>query len=123
MRLTLAFMVLAIAGVLYGADQSSKPKENQNSLISEYKDKLVFSASTEWPGWPASRAFDGDAKTSWFTAGKDAAAHQTTPWIMVAFPDDVTVRRVTILGNLHQDVELGRTAREAIFDFIEKIVG
>src|SRR6185503_20807791 len=92
-------VISAVFSTGLGADDAkSEPakKENQNSLVAEYRDKLQFSASSEWTGWPASRAFDGDAKTSWFTQGGDSAAHKTTPWIMVAFPADVPVRRVTI---------------------------
>lgn len=106
-----------------GADEqkpASSKKENQNSLIAEYKAKLQFSASSEWPGWPASMAFDGDAKTSWFTVGGDAAAHKTTPWIMVAFPDEVTVRRVTILGNREDPWATGYTIRVGKLELLDK---
>ena len=101
MRITIALAVLfALASPGFSADEGEKkPKPNQNSLVAEYKDKLKLSASTFWPGWPVSHAFDGDPKTSWFSAKGDAAALNKQPWVKVEFPDDVTVRRVTILGN------------------------
>jgi hypothetical protein len=93
-------LLAALSLISASADDTDKnPKPNQNSLIAEYKDKLELSASTFWPGWPASSAFDGDTKTSWFSAGGDAAAFKKSPWVQVKFPDEVKVRRVTILGN------------------------
>ena len=116
-------VIPTMSGARLGADEKKleqDKKDNQNSLVAEYKDKLVFSASTEWPGWPASRAFDGDAKTSWFTLGGDAAAHKTTPWIMATFPDDVMVRRVTILGNREAPWATGYTIRVGKLELLDK---
>ncbi len=73
--------------------------DNKNSLVLMYPGKLLLSASSVWEGWPEALAFDGNPHSSWFTAKGDAVAHGTKPWIQVTFPEDVTVRRVTILGN------------------------
>lgn len=101
MRRLIAISILSLATIstAFSDDGDQKPKPNQNSLIAEYKDKLKLSASTFWPGWPTSKAFDGDPKTSWFSDRGDAVAHNKQPWVKVEFPDDVTVRRVTISGN------------------------
>jgi hypothetical protein len=72
---------------------------NTNALVRKYPGKLLLSASSVWDGWPEALAFDGNPHSSWFTAKGDAVAHGTRPWIQVTFPEDVTVRRVTILGN------------------------
>lgn len=114
--------VLLFIAVLpaFDGDKAADKRENVNSLIAEYRDKLQFSASTAWPGWPASNAFDGDPKTSWFTARGDAAAHKTSPWVMVAFPDDVTVRRVTILGNREDPWATGYTIRVGRLELLDK---
>jgi hypothetical protein len=40
MRLTFALAILAVVGGLFGAEKTDKPKDNQNALIAEYKDKL-----------------------------------------------------------------------------------
>jgi hypothetical protein len=73
--------------------------DNKNTLIMKYPGKLLLSASSIWDGWPEALAFDGNPHSSWFTAKGDAVAHGTKPWIQVTFPEDVTVKRVTILGN------------------------
>ena len=73
--------------------------DNKNTLITNYKAKLEVTASTTYPGWPATNAVDGVETTSWFSATGDAAAKKTKPWLEVKFPEDVTVSRVTILGN------------------------
>jgi len=97
--IVLSVFTLAIFAAAAVGEGDKKPKPNQNSLIAEYKEKLELSASTFWPGWPASSAFDGDLKTSWFSAGGDAAAFKKSPWVQVKFPADAKVSRVTILGN------------------------
>jgi hypothetical protein len=73
--------------------------DNKNTLVLKYPGKLLLSASSIWEGWPEALAFDGNPHSSWFTAKGDAVAHGTKPWIQVTFPEDVTVKRVTILGN------------------------
>jgi hypothetical protein len=73
--------------------------DNSNALIREHRKELKLSASSTWPGWPVENAFDGNAETSWFSDRDDTAAHGKQPWVEVTFPADVTVRRVTILGN------------------------
>jgi hypothetical protein len=73
--------------------------DNRNSLVRKYPGKLLLSASSIWDGWPEALAFDGNPHSSWFTAKGDASAHGTKPWIQLTFPEDVTVKRVTICGN------------------------
>jgi hypothetical protein len=73
--------------------------DNKNTLLLKYKGKLKFSCSTFWPQWEVEKAFDGNLLTSWFSAKGDAAAFGKKPWVQVTFPEDVTVRRITVLGN------------------------
>src|SRR5262245_13794240 len=73
--------------------------DNKNTLVKAHRDKLKATASTFWPGWEPEKVIDGDVQTSWFTQRGDAAAKGTKPWVMVTFPKDVTVTRVTIVGN------------------------
>jgi hypothetical protein len=73
--------------------------DNKNTLVLKYPGKLKLNASSIWEGWPEALAFDGNPHSSWFTAKGDAVAHGTKPWIEVTFPEDVVVKRVTILGN------------------------
>ena len=83
--------------------QQEKPApvktNNKNTLIEKYKNQLKLKASSFWSGWPVTSAFDGNALSSWFSARGDSAAHRTNPWVEVTFPEDVTVKRITILGN------------------------
>ena len=88
---------------------ASKRTENANALIKEYRDKLKFSCSSFWPTWSPERAFDGDPLTSWFTQQGDAAALGKKPWVAVAFPKGVTVRRVTLLCNREPPWQVGYT--------------
>jgi hypothetical protein len=122
MRQTIVLSVLALAVVapVSADDSDKKPKPNQNSLVAEYKDKLKLSASTFWPGWPTGHAFDGDPKTSWFSESGDAAALNKQPWLKVEFPDDVTVRRVTILGNREPSWPTGYTIGVGKIELLDK---
>ncbi|MCE9526124.1 MAG: discoidin domain-containing protein [Planctomycetales bacterium] len=122
MRFAIALTVLVLAALsgVSADDGGKEPKPNQNSLVKEYKDKLKLSASTFWPGWPTSNAFDGDPKTSWFSAKDDAAAFNKMPWVRVDFPDDVTVSRVTILGNREVNWPTGYTIGVGKIELLDK---
>jgi F5/8 type C domain len=78
---------------------TSKP--SSNAVLKADRGKVVASASTEYhQTWAASRLIDGEEETSWFSSASDTATVKgTTPWVKLAFPADVTVKRVTILGN------------------------
>jgi hypothetical protein len=98
---------------------------NQNTLITAHLEKLKFSCSTQWAGWPPERAFDSDPTTSWFTARGDAAAHGRTPWLEVEFPADVTIRRITLHANREPPWQVGytiRVGRLQCFDAQNKVV-
>jgi hypothetical protein len=73
--------------------------DNKNTLVKAHRGKLMATASSYWPGWEPEKVLDGDVATSWFTARGDAAAKGTKPWITITFPEDVTVTRVTVVGN------------------------
>src|SRR5215510_10611648 len=103
---TLLFGValLAAGSREIAADQEPANKElpkvvtdNKNTLVKEYRKELQVTASTFWPGWAPEKVIDGNVETSWFTQRGDAAAKGTKPWITITFPEDVTVRRVTIV--------------------------
>jgi hypothetical protein len=73
--------------------------DNKNTLVLAHRKKLQLSASTTWQGWPEAFAFDGSPYTSWFSGQDDAAAKGRKPWLQLTFPEDVKVKRVTVLGN------------------------
>jgi hypothetical protein len=111
--LTAAFTLLAWLPASLGADDKEKPA-NRNTLLARYKGQLKLSASSTYDGWPLEKLIDGNTGTSWFSKQGDSAAKCQIPWIEVEFPEDVTVSRVTLLGNREAnwpfgfDVLLGR---------------
>ncbi|PQO43359.1 discoidin domain-containing protein [Blastopirellula marina] len=108
--LTLAAVILCSTTAMLAADDEAKPlPDNSNGLIKEFPGKLKFTCSSYWPTWGPEKAFDGNPVKSWFTARKDAAAFGTKPWVAVEFPQDVTVRRVTILANREPPWQIGYT--------------
>ena len=94
---------------------------NSNAIINAYRNAIVVTASSEWQGWEAKKAFDDDSFTSWFTKPNQV----NDPWIRVAFPNDVVVRRVTILGNREPNFSTGygvRNGRLELFDRDENLI-
>ena len=94
-------------------------KTNANTLIKEYKEKLVIDASSEWEGWPVANAFDSDEKTSWYSISGESATNGKEPWVRVRFPVNDTVRRVTILGNRDPQWPDGYTATEGKIEYLD----
>jgi hypothetical protein len=94
--------------------------DNKNSLIRKYRRQLSLTASSTWGGWPPENAVDDDIQTSWFSGKDDAAAKGTTPWLQAGFPEDVTVRRVTILGNRDPAWLVGFTILEGSVTLYDK---
>jgi hypothetical protein len=86
--------------------------DNKSLLTKKYRPKVLMTASSTWPGWPPVNAIDDSIETSWFSARNDAAAHGTSPWLQVNFPEDVAVSRVTILGNRDPHWLIGFTILE-----------
>ena len=113
----LASVVTLTAAVLLAAPvpKNALPalgKTNANTLIKEYKEKLVIDASSEWEGWPVANAFDSDEKTSWYSISGESATNGKEPWVRVRFPVNDTVRRVTIHSTFRQ------SARQSIAELI-----
>ena len=76
---------------------------SSNAIINANRNAIVVTASSGWQGWDAKKAFDGDEQTSWFSQPTQV----NNPWIRVGFPNDVAVRRVTILGNREPSYLIG----------------
>lgn len=85
-------MVL-LALLLVAADPVTTP------LMTRHAGRIATAASSTWTGWGSARLVDGDASTSWFSAGGDAAALGKQPWVELRFPVPVQVTRVSIVGN------------------------
>jgi hypothetical protein len=83
---------------------------NTNALVNRYRGRVVVTASSEWDGRPAGRATDGDPATSWFSLGSQPDIGRGH-WVLVTFPEDVRVTRVTVLGNRDPADPTGYTVR------------
>ncbi len=99
--------------------EPKKDSENQNTLVQKYKDKLQVTASSFYQGYPPERLIDGDKLSVWFSATGDSAAQGQKPWIMVAFPEDVTVTRLTVLGNRDPTYPLGYSVLTGLAEFLD----
>ena len=94
---------------------------SSNAIVKANRVALVITASSQYPGWGASKAFDDDEQTSWFSQLNQV----NNPWIRVAFPNDIIVRRVTILGNREPNFPKGYDvldARLELFDRDENLI-
>jgi hypothetical protein len=118
-----AVLLAATAGGIAADDELAKkdlPKvvtDNKNTLVKEYRKELQVTASSFWPGWAPEKVVDDNVETSWFTQRGDAAAKGTKPWITVTFPEDVTVKRVTIVGNREPSWFEGYTILTGLIEF------
>jgi WD40 repeat protein len=77
---------------------------NSNALIRQYRADLTFSSSEAQSSH--TQAVDGDSGTSWQSGWRDSVARGGHPWFQVNFPQEVTVRRVTILGPREQETAI-----------------
>src|SRR5437773_195089 len=72
---------------------------NTNALLKAHAGKMAYEASSQFNGWEIAKLFDGDEQTSWYSSTGDSSMGGKQPWVRATFPENVTVRRVTILGN------------------------
>jgi hypothetical protein len=93
--------------------------ENQNTLVQKYKDKLQVTASSFYQGYPPDKIIDGDKLSSWYSASGDSAAQGRQPWVMIAFPEDVSVTRLTVLGNRDPTYPVGYSVLTGLAEFLD----
>src|SRR5262245_6795230 len=96
-------LVGAVAIAASACAEDLKKKENSNALIIAHRNKLKLSASSTYTTFPVSRLIDGKKETSCFSYNNDSVAQGTTPFVKITFPEDVTVSRVTVLGDREPD--------------------
>lgn len=124
-RFLVATFVVLVAAVVYAAPvpKTTKPtvgEKNTNDLVTKYKDKLTLNASSQWDSWPVGHAFDGNEQTSWYSSGGDAPQNGKTPTITATFPEDVRVKRVTVLGNRDPQYPTGYFVLEGKIELLDK---
>ncbi len=105
--------------------QSAKPEhgeKNTNALVTKHHDKLDLKASSDWaPQWPVGHLFDGDEKTSWYSKDPDTTATgKNNPVVTVTFPEDVTIKRVTVMGNRDPQYLTGYFVSEGTVELLDK---
>ena len=117
-----AFFLTASAVASPVPKEKPAPREqtpNTNGLVKRDRAGLVFSRSTDWQGWPADKAFDGNPDTSWFSAVGDTPAEGKRPWLAVTFPADVAVSRVTVFGNREPGSPMGYTVHAGRLELLD----
>src|SRR4051812_12820703 len=97
-----------------------KKDDNANTLIKKHRDNLQLSCSTFWGGWPVEKLVDGNVETSWFSNKNDTTTKNSSPWVEVKFPEDVTVSRVSILGNCEPAYPKGFAILVGKLEFFDK---
>jgi putative intracellular protease/amidase len=102
-----------------GKEPPKVDTNNANTLLKAHRTNLKVTASSFWTGWEPEKAIDGNVETSWFSARGDAAARGTKPWIMITFPQDVLVTRVTIVGNREPAWFDGYTILTGMVEFLD----
>jgi hypothetical protein len=76
-------------------------------------------ASSEYDGWPATNAIDGDERTSWYSATNDSAARGRATYLQVDLVAPSRVSRVTVLGNRDPQYPKGYTVRAGRIDLLD----
>ncbi len=96
-----------------------KVEPNGNALVTKHQTKLKATASTQWQNWPVTHLFDGKELTSWYSNTPDNTFEKVYPWVTVTFPEDVSVKRVTILGNRDPEYPSGYTVTEGTLELLD----
>lgn len=112
--------LLMLVAPLPEVEDKKEKAENKNTLVAKHKDKLKLSASSSWAGYPVERLIDGDPDTSWFSEKGDTTTQGQSPWVEVEFPEDVTMRRVTLLGNREPNFPKGFAILSGKLEFFDK---
>ena len=120
-RLTMAvaaFLLVPGPAPAQDVDPPIKTK-NTNALFKKHQTEVKLTSSSAFEGWPVEKAFDGDPKTSWFSDQNDSAAKGKAPWVEVAFPADVEVKQVTVIGNREPDFLKGFTILKGKLELLD----
>lgn len=96
-------------------------EKNTNALVTKHHEKLDLKASSEWQGWPKGNLLDGKDETSWYSNSPDNTTTGTNnPVLTLVFPEDVTIKRVTVMGQRDPQYLMGYFATEGTFELLDK---
>lgn len=121
----LAVGVAAVVGLSAPVPKvAPKPEvgeKNTNALVTKHKEKLKLSATSDWGGqWAVDNLVDGNAETSWYSKDPDTTATgKNNPAVTLTFPEDVSIKRVTVLGNRDPQYLTGYTVSEGTVDLLD----
>ena len=99
--------------------QAIVPNAMQKGLVAKYADRMKARASSTYGSYPVERLFDGVETSTWFSAGGDTVGSGKSPWVEVTFPEDVTIRAMTVFGN-RDVVHHGYFVHAGRFDFMDE---
>lgn len=95
-------------------------EKNTNALVTKHREKLELKATSDWvPDWPVDHLFDGKPETSWYSKGPDSTNGEMKPAVTVTFPEDVKIKRVTLLGQRDPQYPNGYTVSEGFVDLLD----
>lgn len=115
-------LVLAVPLLANPVPRGATPRKlppNTNAVLKAYAGKMAYSASSEYKGWEIAKLADSDEKTSWFTATGDSPTQGKKPWVRADFPENVSVKRVTILGNREPSYPAGYSITEGTLELLD----
>ncbi|MCU0706155.1 MAG: discoidin domain-containing protein [Fimbriiglobus sp.] len=108
------------APVPKAAPKPTHGEKNTNALVTQHKEKMEAKATSDWaPQWPVEHLFDGKDETSWYSKAPDSTLTDQKPAVTVTFPDDVRVKRVTILGNRDPQYPTGYFVSEGTVELLD----
>jgi hypothetical protein len=93
---------------------------NTNAMVQRHREKLAAETSSEWQGYPVTQVFDEKPETVWYSASGDAPMAGKTPTVTLTFPVDVSVKRVTVLGNRDPATKGGYFVLEGTVELLDK---
>jgi hypothetical protein len=93
------FVVVTLAGPVPKDPAPKATDKNTNAVMKAQKATGTFSASSTWDNWPIDNLFDENEDTSWYSQNGDSPGTGQATWVQVTFANDVSIRRMTILGN------------------------
>ena len=118
-----AAVLLAGVGLAAPVPKSDKPKvgeKNTNDLIKTHKEKVKLDATSDWGGqWAVDNLIDGKEETSWYSKDPDNTANKQYPVVTLTFPEDVRLKRVTVLGNRDPQYLQGYTVSEGTVELLD----
>ncbi|MGL4419481.1 MAG: discoidin domain-containing protein [Gemmataceae bacterium] len=92
---------------------------NSNKLVKLHQAGLRLSASSSWEQWPTDHLIDNKEQTSWYSRSGDSPRSGQSPWVKLTFPENVRIRRVTLMGNRDPQYPHGYQVLEGTWELLD----